>query len=95
MEVIYVLSYHCKVKSEDIPLLSPPLRMRIQSTILSKLTKHPEIFGKPLRGSLKNYRSLRVGEYRVVYRLQNQTVVIVMIAHRSVVYEEVVLRFGL
>ena len=93
MEIIYSLSYHPKVKKVDIPLLSPPLRVRIQKMILTKLTNHPEVFGKPLRGSFRNYRSLRVGEYRIIYRIEDRTVAIVMIAHRSVVYEEAVLRF--
>ena len=93
MEVIYALSYHPKVQEEDIPSLPPPLCIRIQNAILSKLTKHPEVFGKPLRQSLRGYRSLRVGDYRIVYRIEHRRVVVAMIAHRSVVYEEVVLRF--
>ncbi|MES2504791.1 MAG: type II toxin-antitoxin system RelE/ParE family toxin [Myxococcota bacterium] len=45
--------------------------------------------GKPLRYSLKGHRRLRVGDYRVVYRIepQNQTVVIIAIKHRKDIYE--------
>jgi hypothetical protein len=41
-----------------------------------------------LRFSLKGLRSLRVGDYRVVFRIQKNEVFIVLIAHRSFVYKE-------
>lgn len=61
---------------------------RIKKAIEEKLTTRPEIFGKPLRFSFKGHRSMRVGEYRVIFRIDKKTVKIVLIAHRSVVYEE-------
>ncbi len=62
----------------------------IKKAIEEKLTKHPEAFGKPLRFSLKGHRSLRIGNYRVIYRIGGRTVFIIIIAHRSVVYERYV-----
>ena len=49
----------------------------------------PVSFGKPLRYSLKGHRRLRVGDYRIVYRI-NETkkiVTIVAVDHRKDVYE--------
>ena len=60
---------------------------RIERAIERKLTSQPSIFGKPLRGSLKECWKLRVGDYRIVYRIVKQTVHILAIDHRSVVYE--------
>jgi mRNA interferase RelE/StbE len=76
-----------QVPAEDIPRLSKRDYERIGREIAKKLTEHPEIFGKPLRRALKGYRALRVGDFRVVFRIQEKTVKIFLIAHRSVVYE--------
>lgn len=44
----------------------------------------PIDFGKPLRYSLKSHRRLRVGDYRVVYKIDNNTVTIISIKHRRI-----------
>lgn len=59
----------------------------IEGVMRRKLTTAPDLFGKPLHGSLKGYRSLRIGDYRVIFRLAGTTVKILAIDHRSVVYE--------
>jgi mRNA interferase RelE/StbE len=46
----------------------------------------PVGFGKPLRYSLKGHRRLRVGDYRIVYRIENNNVLIVAIKHRKDIY---------
>ena len=63
-------------------------RQRILLMIEQKLREHPEIFGKPLRKSLIGHRSLRVGEYRVIFRIQETRVIIELIGHRSTMYPE-------
>jgi mRNA interferase RelE/StbE len=47
---------------------------------------HPNI--KPLKGDLAGYYRYRVGDYRVVYDIDDETmqVVIVIIRHRGEVY---------
>ena len=49
--------------------------------------RHPNI--KPLKGALAGFLRYRVGDYRVVYTIddQAQTVTVAVIAHRSGVYE--------
>ena len=47
----------------------------------------PDVFGIPLRRSLKGHRKLRVGDYRIVFRIEKKTVLILAILHRSVVYQ--------
>ena len=61
---------------------------RIKTAIERKLTSRPEIFGKPLRQSLSGCRSLRVGDYRAIFRITGKTVEIILFGHRSAIYGE-------
>ena len=79
--------YHHRVVSDDIPKLSAAWRKKIQHAINDRLTTHPDLYGKPLRRSLKGYRKLRVGDYRVIFRIEKKTVKVVIVAHRSAVYD--------
>jgi len=87
MGVNFSIRYHEAVIKKDIPLLSSEWKKKIKQVIEDKLTTHPEIFGKPLRHSLKNYRKLRVGDYRVIFRIEGKKVKIFVIQHRSMVYK--------
>lgn len=86
MGVNFDIVYHLDVIEKDIPKLSPVDKNRIKKAIEEKLISSPEMFGKPLRHSLKGYRKLRVGDYRVIYRIEKLKVKIFCIAHRSIVY---------
>lgn len=46
----------------------------------------PHKYGLPLRKSLKGYWKLRVGDYRVVFRIGDAEVFILGIRHRKDVY---------
>ncbi len=83
----YEILYADKVVKNDIPKISGIYKVRIQEAIETKLETSPDFFGKPLRRSLKGYLKLRVGDYRIVFRIENQKVKIFVIAHRKVVYE--------
>ncbi|OGL96939.1 addiction module antitoxin RelB [Candidatus Uhrbacteria bacterium RIFOXYB2_FULL_45_11] len=92
MGVDFVLQYHELVLKEDIAKLSASNKKQIKRAIEEKLVTHPELYGKPLRQSLKGYRKLRVGDYRVIFRIEKQTIKILMIEHRSQVYQSVYMR---
>lgn len=77
------------VVKNDISKLDKESRAKIKKTIEQKLVASPEIFGKPLRKSLKGYRKLRVGDYRIVFKIAKKTVCILIIEHRSIVYKEI------
>jgi mRNA interferase RelE/StbE len=82
------IEYLESVFKEDIPRLSKPAQKQIKTAIETKLAHHPFEFGKPLRYSLKGARRLRVGDYRVIYRIENpNTVLVIKIGHRKEVYE--------
>ena len=82
----YSIFYHPKVISEDIQKLDRLWKKKIRNAIEGKLTTSPELYGKPLRRSLSGYRKLRVGDYRVIFRIEKQRITILLIAHRSIVY---------
>ena len=87
MEINYTVVYHEKVVSDDLPHIDARFKQRIREAVEQKLTSRPEIFGKPLRQSLKGYRKLRVGDYRIVFRIAGGKVFVLTIQHRSVVYQ--------
>lgn len=89
---MFEIVYNEAVIKEDILKLSPDWREKIKSAIEKKLVERPEVFGKPLRRSLKNYRKLRVHDYRVIFRIESKVVKIVAIMHRSYAYTEVLKR---
>lgn len=87
---IFAIEYLLSVVKDDIPALSKTIKDRIRKAIEERLTIDPVGFGKPLRYSLKGHRRLRVGDYRVVYRIEPEEnkVVISLIKHRKEVYED-------
>jgi len=85
----FKLWYHEEVVKKDISALSSDWKKQIKNTIEVKLLIHPEVFGKPLRCSLKGYRKLRVGDYRIVFRIEKEKIKIFAILHRSIVYKAV------
>jgi len=62
------------------------LRRRLDSAI-RKLETNPYL-GKPLRGELVGKRSLRVGDYRVIYAVDEDKKVVILftVGHRKAVY---------
>ena len=53
--------------------------------VIIRLEKSPEI-GKPLRYNLKNYRSLRINPYRLIYSLREGKIYLHTFEHRKDVY---------
>lgn len=84
----YTIVYLKSVADDDIPALPKTIRNTIQRAIEERLTVDPVGFGKPLRYSLKGHRRLRVGDYRIVYRIEPEDMVILVVAikHRKDVY---------
>ena len=88
----FEVRYHEDVLREDIPKISKEWQNDIKRAIEKKLTTRPEAFGKPLRHSLKGCRKLRVGDYRIIFRIESTIVKVFAIQHRSVVYEKTLKR---
>ena len=86
----YKIEYLENVVSDDIPNLPKTVRNLIKRAIETRLTVEPIGLGKPLRYSFVGHRRIRVGDYRIVYRVNNDThvVTIVFIKHRKDVYKD-------
>jgi mRNA interferase RelE/StbE len=85
--VTYVLRYHPKVVEEDLAKIPANIRERLGRSLKTRLATDPERYGAPLRGSLRGYWKLRVGDYRAVFRIVGSEVRILAVLHRSRVYE--------
>lgn len=83
----FLVDYHPLVKDNDLPRISPDMQKRIQEAIEKRLIVAPQKYGEPLRRTLKGYWKLRVGDYRVVFKIRDQRVTVYCIRHRKEVYD--------
>jgi len=82
------IKYHPKVKNEDIPRLGSNIAVRIENAIRNRLMVNPLKYGFYLRGTLRGYRKLRVGDWRIVYRIvDKEEIRIIAICNRKDVYK--------
>ena len=78
--------YHHDVKARDIPKINTDVRQRIRKAIENRLRVAPQEYGEPLRKTLKGYWKLRVGDYRIVFKVVEDEIHILGICHRKEVY---------
>lgn len=85
---MFIVMYHAKVKN-DLQKIHEADVSTIRNAIETKLVSKPDVYGKPLRRTLKNLWSLRVGDYRVVYSIRNTKLVVIVITvqKRDTVYK--------
>jgi mRNA interferase RelE/StbE len=71
--------------------LGPSATAKVVSYVNKRLVgaSDPRTFGKPLSGALKGLWRYRVEDYRILCRIEDSRVVVVIVAvgHRSGVYE--------
>lgn len=69
--------------------LGYPTQKVIIGYLSEKVRKNPRRYGKSLKGTLSGLWRYRIEDYRVVCRIQDAelTVVVVRVAHRSKVYK--------
>lgn len=87
---MFQIEYLDTVVAQDIPGLPKVIRDRIKRAIETRLSMDPIGLGKPLRYSFKGHRRIRVGDYRIIYRVDNDSkiVTIILIKHRKHVYDD-------
>ncbi|MBU1181664.1 MAG: type II toxin-antitoxin system RelE/ParE family toxin [Proteobacteria bacterium] len=88
----FSLHYHPAARINDLPLIDQATKERIRKAIEERLQTAPHDYGKPLRKSLKGYWKLRVGDYRVVFKVIGPEVWILGIRHRKSVYMDIGVR---
>ena len=74
----------------DLKRLPKHEGLRIKRKVDEHLAVAPDRLGEPLQGSFKGFHRYRVGNYRVIYEIHKEAVVITVIrvGHRKDVYEE-------
>lgn len=90
----YEIRYHPLVKEKDLAKINRTIKTRIKTAIENRLLTEPEKYSEPLRKTLKGYRKLRVGDYRIVIRVEGNVLYILGICHRKDVYKRIEKRMG-
>ena len=86
MEPCFEIVYHPDVPAKDLPRIGAAEKQRIRHAIEQKLTYFPHEFGAPLRHTLKGYWKLRVGDWRIIYKIHGRAITILRIGHRREIY---------
>ena len=80
----YKIAYKKSVK-KDLASLPKAETRRILNKIEKELTIRPDSC-PPLRGQFAGLRRLRVGNYRIIFVIQEEEVLVLRIGHRGDVY---------
>lgn len=59
------------------------MQIRLLNAMDDRLAVDPSAYGAPLRKTLKGYWKLRVGDYRIVYRLAGRDALVLGIGNRK------------
>jgi len=73
---------------EDLKKLDKTTAKKILARIETYLAADPKELGKPLKGEFQGYWRYRWGDYRVIYKISEQEILIIVlrISHRKDVY---------
>jgi len=87
------------VLKKDFRKIGPEDQKKIIRAIRQRLATRPKDYGEPLRGELKGFWKLRVGQFRVIYEIYEEQVVVsvIMVGFRrdEAVYRAALGRLGL
>ena len=85
----YTFQYHPDIRKVDLPKIDNKSSLRIKKAIEERLSISPEKYAQPLRKTLKGYWKLRVGHYRVVFKITGMNIKILGIIHRKNIYSQI------
>ena len=71
---------------KDLERLDKPIARRISRRLTLFSRNFQSIVPEPLSGELKGTFKLRVGDWRAVYTIEGETIVIQFVGHRSEIY---------
>lgn len=77
--MMWQIKIHPLVIREDLKSFDPPAQKMILKAIQKKLTLHPEAYGQPLSGAFSGYWRLRVQDYRVIYRIAKDQIMVLVV----------------
>ncbi len=90
----FTVKYHPAVRDIDLKKLDSKTKDRIRRTIETRLMTSPQEYGQPLRRTLKGYWKLRVGDYRVVFKISEGEILVLGICHRKEIYDRIETRMS-
>ncbi len=82
----YTVHYHHNIP-DDLSSIPSNIKTRIKKAIEQRLMTDPIKYGDYLRRSLKGYRKMRIGDYRIIYKINKKEILIFKIGHRKDVYK--------
>ena len=85
--MIYTVRYHHEI-SNDLSSIPANIKARIKKAIEERLMNEPIKYGDYLKRSLKGYRKMRIGDYRIIYKIEEKEIFILKIGHRKDVYKK-------
>ncbi len=89
----FVVLYHPAVM-KDLSSINRNIQSRIEAAISGRLLQAPQSYGKPLAASLAGYWKMRVGDYRVIYKVVKNEICVLGIINRRDVYREILKRLS-
>jgi mRNA interferase RelE/StbE len=72
--------------AKDLERLDKPIARRVLRRLTWFSRNFQSIVPEPLSGELKGTFKLRIGDWRAVYTMEGETIVIQFIGHRSEIY---------
>lgn len=85
----YSIVYHLDILTHDLPRIPKNIRATIKRAIEQRLQINPIAYSQPLRQNLRGYSKLRVGDYRIIFRIDKEEIIILKIGHRKEVYGKI------
>ncbi len=93
---IWQIKIHPLVIDEDFKKINKHDQSIIIKTIYKKLSISPEKYGAPLGNDLKGYWKFKISHYRVVYRIEKNTIKVLVLKvgmrRDEEIYKEMFLR---
>ena len=77
--MIWRIKIHPLVLREDFKNIDPSQQRTILKAIQKKLSIDPQAYGQFLSGEFSGYWRLRVEDYRVIYRILKEKVVVLVV----------------
>lgn len=87
----YEVFYHPEI-AKDLHRIPQNIKETIRRAIEERLLNDPAAVSQPLRRDLRGYRKLRVGDYRVIHKIQRNSIFVIKIGHRKEVYSKILSR---
>lgn len=85
----WIVEFHPDA-AKELKKLDRPVAARIVKTLETRIAvlDNPRSLGAPLKGEHERYWRWRIGDYRVVARIEDEriTILVVRVAHRREVY---------